>query len=100
MQTEVKDPIATPGPPERVHYEIGTLLGAEDFRDEQSYHRGRLALALSALHGGGTIAGLKVTRVPAAPNRPRRSTAMKLMLRSKPLGSIRAIRRMVSMQAS
>ena len=66
MSKASKDPMEVPLSPDRVSYSIGTLLGADDFLDEQSYHRGRLARALSALHGGGTLAGLKVEWVKAA----------------------------------
>ena len=45
---------------ERLHYATGELLGADDFRDEQTYHRRQLARALLFLHGSGTIAGLRV----------------------------------------
>ncbi|GAB4191765.1 MAG: hypothetical protein OHK0022_05660 [Roseiflexaceae bacterium] len=45
---------------DRVFYATGILLGADDFRDEQQYHRGRLARALQYLHGSGTVAGLRV----------------------------------------
>lgn len=56
------DDLTTPiGVPERTFYEAGVLLDAEDFFAEQRYHRSRLARALSALHGYGTIAGLKVS---------------------------------------
>jgi hypothetical protein len=46
--------------PDRLHYSTGELLGADDFRDEQTYHRRQLARALLYLHGSGTIAGLRV----------------------------------------
>jgi hypothetical protein len=59
------DPLEQPLAPERVNYATGVLLQAEDFRDEQTYHRGRLAMALRHLVGFGTIAGLAV-RTPAA----------------------------------
>ena len=58
------DPLEWGGAPERVNYATGVLLQAEDFRDEQTYHRGRLAVALRHLVGFGTIAGLAV-RTPA-----------------------------------
>lgn len=54
------DPLEAHAPPERVNYATGVLLDAQDFRDEQTYHRGRLARALSALVGFGTVAGLRV----------------------------------------
>jgi hypothetical protein len=47
--------------PERVFYEAGVLLDAEDLRAEQAYHRGRLTRVLTYLHGVGTAAGLRVT---------------------------------------
>ena len=59
------DPLEAMPPPERVNYATGVLLAAEDFRDEQTYHRARLARLLSALAGFGTLAGLRVSP-PAA----------------------------------
>jgi hypothetical protein len=59
------DPLVAPLRPERVNYATGVLLQAEDFRDEQTYHRGRLAMALRHIAGFGTIAGLRV-RAPEA----------------------------------
>jgi hypothetical protein len=58
------DPLEVQAPPERVNYAIGVLLDAQDFLDEQTYHRGRLAKALKHLVGFGTLAGLRV--VPPA----------------------------------
>jgi hypothetical protein len=46
--------------PDRVFYATGVLLDAEDFKAEQTYHRGQLARALAHLHGSGTASGLKV----------------------------------------
>lgn len=57
--------------PDRVHYETGVLLNAEDFIAEQNYHRGRLARALNYVNGSGTLAGLKVryeAKVEAGPS--------------------------------
>jgi hypothetical protein len=54
------DPLIAGGPPERVNYATGVLLQAEDFRDEQTYHRARLATAIAYLVGHGTLAGLAV----------------------------------------
>ena len=59
------DPLVQPSRAERVNYATGVLLQAEDFRDEQTYHRRRLALALRHLAGFGTLAGLAV-RAPEA----------------------------------
>lgn len=59
------DPLIAGAPPERVNYATGVLLQAEDFRDEQTYHRSRLASALACLVGHGTLAGLAV-RAPEA----------------------------------
>ena len=46
--------------PDRVHYETGVLLNDDDFLAEQTYHRGRLARALTYVGGSGTLAGLFV----------------------------------------
>ncbi|NNE64860.1 MAG: hypothetical protein HKN34_12305 [Gammaproteobacteria bacterium] len=53
--------------PDRVHYETGILLNADDFLAEQNYHRGRLARALAYANGSGTLAGLKVLHEPEVP---------------------------------
>ena len=47
--------------PDRPHYSTGVLLDAEDFLDEQTYHRSRLARSLAYLHGSGTVCGLAVS---------------------------------------
>lgn len=68
----VKDPITGPAArPDRLHYAVGALLGADDFVDEQAYHRGRLARALGYLGGTGTVAGLRVEVRPPSPGDPR-----------------------------
>lgn len=59
MSTE-KDLLETLSSLDRVFYATGVLLNADDFKAEQTYHRGRLARALAYLHGSGTVAGLKV----------------------------------------
>lgn len=52
---------ATPGDPfTRLHYHYGQLLGAEDFNTEQRYFLLRSRLHNAALHGFGTVWGLKV----------------------------------------
>ena len=58
-----EDPLDIAQDPDRVFYELGVMLDKDDFRAEQTYHRGRLARALTFLHGSGTAAGLFV-RVP------------------------------------
>jgi hypothetical protein len=60
------DPLAAGALPDRVFYATGVLLDAEDFRDEQTYHRGRLARALGYLYGSGTVTGLRVEARPAS----------------------------------
>ncbi|MEM6898246.1 MAG: hypothetical protein AAF583_00540 [Pseudomonadota bacterium] len=59
-----KDPLTGPTRAERVNYATGVMLSSEDFRDEQTYHRARLATLLQNLVGHGTLAGLAV-RTPA-----------------------------------
>ncbi|MDR7271945.1 hypothetical protein J2X20_004619 [Pelomonas saccharophila] len=49
--------------PDRPFYDTGVLLGSDDFRDEQTYHRSRLARALAYLAGAGTLIGLKAAAV-------------------------------------
>ncbi len=56
----IPDPLAEAETLDRVFYATGILLDARDFQDEQNYHRGRLARALAAVCGCGTIAGLEV----------------------------------------
>jgi hypothetical protein len=62
------DPLAQAVQPLRVSYATGRMLGVDDFRDEQVYHRGRLARALAVGVGCGTLSGLKVqsNNAPAA----------------------------------
>jgi hypothetical protein len=59
------DPLYTRPDAERPSYSTGMLLDAQDFTDEQTYHRGRLARALASLTAGGTLAGLRVGHRPA-----------------------------------
>ena len=59
------DPLFARPRPERPAYATGMLLGARDFADEQTYHRSQLARALAYLAGPGTLAGLRVSHVPA-----------------------------------
>lgn len=54
------DTLSPPQAPNRVYYSLGRMLGVDDFRADQDYHRGRLARALLQLCGTGTLAGLKV----------------------------------------
>jgi hypothetical protein len=65
------DPLLKPNvEADRLHYATGELLGADDFRDEQTYHRRQLARALLFLHGSGTIAGLRVVAQHLPSNDP------------------------------
>lgn len=70
IQTPSADPLTTQPRAERTAYATGMLLDAQDFSDEQTYHRGRLARALAFLAGGGTLAGLQVTYLPATASQP------------------------------
>jgi hypothetical protein len=58
--TSSTDPLEQDPSPERVNYATGVLLDAQDFLDEQTYHRARLARVLKYLVGMGTVAGLGV----------------------------------------
>jgi hypothetical protein len=55
------DDLSTPLAPARVYYSLGRMLGVDDFRADQDYHRGRLARALLQLFGTGTVSGLNVS---------------------------------------
>jgi hypothetical protein len=55
---------------DRLHYATGELLGADDFRDEQTYHRRQLAHTLLFLNGSGTVAGLRVVARHRPGNKP------------------------------
>lgn len=62
--------------PDRVFYALGQMLSVQDFDDEQTYHRGRLARSLFYLQGSGTVAGLKVLyQGPKGPNEEIQVTA-------------------------
>jgi len=58
--TRIADPLVSSAQADRLHYSTGELLGADDFRVEQTYHRRQLARALLHLYGSGVIAGLRV----------------------------------------
>ena len=57
---EVVDPLEQELAAERLNYSIGQMLDATDLRDEQTYHRARLARLAKYLLGHGTLAGLRV----------------------------------------
>src|SRR6267378_3669488 len=59
------DPLYTQPLSERPVYATGMLLDAQDFADEQTYHRAQLARAMAFLAGGGTLAGVRVTHQAA-----------------------------------
>jgi hypothetical protein len=58
------DPLFGRPSPRRPAYATGVLLDAEDFLDEQTYHRNALARAVAGLSGSGTLAGMRVTHRP------------------------------------
>lgn len=64
------DPLTRQPLGERPVYATGMLLDAQDFLDEQTYHRSRLARALGAVAGSGTLAGLLVQHRPAVDTGP------------------------------
>lgn len=64
------DPLAAQRQSDRLFYATGMLLDHQDFADEQTYHRLRLARALAYLHGSGTVAGLRVRWDPPLPPDP------------------------------
>jgi len=64
IQATDADPLVAQPRADRLSYATGMLLDAQDFSDEQTYHRGRLARALAFLAGDGTLAGLEVQHVP------------------------------------
>lgn len=64
LQATESDPLVAQPRAERLSFATGMLLDAQDFSDEQTYHRGRLARALAFLAGSGTLAGLEVEHVP------------------------------------
>lgn len=79
VQTARADPLQLQPEAKRPAYATGMLLDAQDFSDEQTYHRGRLARALAfaaAGAAGGTLAGLALQHRPAvaaAPSVPARA---------------------------
>lgn len=64
------DPLTRQPLGERPVYATGMLLDAQDFLDEQTYHRSQLARALGAVAGSGTLAGLRVQHRPATDAEP------------------------------
>jgi hypothetical protein len=64
IQATEADPLVAQPRADRLSYATGMLLDAQDFSDEQTYHRSRLARALAFLAGPGTLAGLEVQHVP------------------------------------
>lgn len=64
------DPLTRQPLGERPVYATGMLLDAQDFLDEQTYHRSQLARALSAVAGSGTLAGLRVQHRPETATGP------------------------------
>lgn len=84
--TTIADPLLEERSPDRLHYQLGAMLHADDFEDEQTYHRGRLARTLCFLHGSGTAAGLRVTiaGTPSDPATPELEPAIPEEVRVEP----------------
>lgn len=61
MTTDTSCGCAAADPRKRVRYTHGMVLGEEDLVQEQAYLRARDHLAVRALHGYGTVAGLEVS---------------------------------------
>ena len=68
------DPLYAGPAPDRPFYATGMLLDAQDFVDEQTYHRSRLARALAFGLGSGTLAGLRVAYQAVADPAPEEIT--------------------------
>lgn len=66
LQATEADPLVARPRADRLSFATGMLLDAQDFSDEQTYHRGQLARALAFLAGAGTLAGLEVQHVPGS----------------------------------
>ena len=81
--------------PDRVHYETGVLLNDDDFLAEQTYHRGRLARALTYLGGSGTLAGLYVEEGTSSYTNEAGDVINEQCLRIKPGLAIDPIGRMI-----
>lgn len=64
--TTLEQDAALDQPLRRVAYEAGMMLGLEAMRDEQAYHRCRLARHQYWLHGSGTLAGMAVSMNPSS----------------------------------
>jgi len=56
IQATDADPLVAQPRADRLSYATGMLLDAQDFSDEQTYHRGRLARAIGFVAGAGTLA--------------------------------------------
>lgn len=55
-------------PSKRVNYTLGMVLGEDEFRQEQVYFIGKNRLHNRALHGYGTVYGLKISLTGTAEN--------------------------------
>ena len=62
------DPVYAQPRAERPAYATGMLLDAQDFSDEQTYHRGRLALAVGELLGEAILDIMREGRDRVAPH--------------------------------
>ncbi|MCE9670521.1 hypothetical protein LY474_22205 [Myxococcus stipitatus] len=82
------DPLLESEATDRTYYATGVLLDPSDFDAEQSYHRGRLARSLAALHGPGTASGLRVLHEPYSDPLSEAEVAVLPGLAVDPLGRL------------
>lgn len=56
----LQQPAQPPDPMRRVRYSYGMVMGVDEFQEEQAYHLAQARMHTLALHGYGTLSGLKV----------------------------------------
>jgi hypothetical protein len=94
--TQLSDPLPTATAPDRPNYALGVMLDADDFTDEQTYHRARLARALQFLQGAGTVAGLSASYVAPLPvHSPEAPDGREEEIRIEPGLAIDAVGRLI-----
>jgi hypothetical protein len=63
--------LPSPDPSRHVNFEVGMILGVEDYRQEFAYHSGRDRWIVRELGGYGTLSGLAVSIEDAGADGPR-----------------------------